>query len=804
MLKEFDKIPDEVFNEAEKYGVLRDKVEYALRVDKNRDGVYCDNWILITEDEILQIGGINLVVPKRNVRRHTRDRLTVKFGKISADTLDRKSLSEYKTEKLTSGCIVTALNSGTGNYSLITYASGEKEEDLRELCALLSPDGEKKSEEKGHEDTPAQSPMRRHGGPGGPPPGGGGPGSFGGPHGGGPGAKLHGKDDDKCPKCGRKYPNPETKICPYCTKKMSVVKTLFSFLGKYKFRVFLIFLSMALMSVLSIISPYISSQFFYDRVLTDKNDKFYGQILLVVGMIVMLKVLSLLVEMVSNIIQARVVPRFVYDLKKTIFLAIEKMSLAFFTNRRTGSLMNQVNGDANTIYWFFIEGFPYLVINILQTVSVLVVMFFIDWRLSLVAVGFCPVAVLASSFLFSNIRKLHARRYAASRSMSGVLSDVLAGVRVVKAFSRERDEIERFDRKSDEEALASKRVSVFSGIAFPSVSMLFILSSVLITGIGGYFVITGQITYGVLLAFTAYAAMLYSPLQFFVNITQSITNCFNATFRLMEVMEAEPDVAEAENPISLEKVDGRVTFDRVSFGYDKTRKVINDVSFDIDAGGTIGIVGHTGAGKSTLVNLLIRLYDADEGRILLDGVNVRELSFRTIRDNIAIVSQETYLFHGTILENIRYAKPDAGNEEVITAAKIAGAHDFIVKLPDGYETMIGWGYKDLSGGEKQRVSIARALLRDPKILILDEATSAMDTRTERAIQAALEKLCEGRTTIMIAHRLSTLRSCEKLLVIEKGEVAEAGTHRELIRQKGIYFKLYTLQYEALKNAGVEE
>lgn len=791
MIKEFDRIPDEVYTEAEKYGVFRSAVEYAIRLDKSPDGVYCDNWMLITGDTILMVCGINLVEPKKYLKRFTKNRLTVRFGKISADSLDRKNLTDYKTEKQTSGVIVTAYDSESGNYKLITYASGEKEDALTELCSLLCPTEESPSDDGEKPDAPPDF-GGRPGGPGGPPPG----------FQGGGGGKGK-KGDDTCPKCGRKYPNPETKICPHCTNKMSVVKRLMSFAGKYKFRVALIFLAMALMSALSVIAPYVSSEFFYDKVLTEGGE-FYGQVLLVIGMIVTLKVLSLLVEMVSNIIQARVVPRFVYDLKKTIFLSIEKMSLSFFTNRRTGALMNQVNGDANTIYWFFIEGLPYLIINVIQTVAVAFVAFFIDWRLSLIAVAFCPVMIFAAKFLFNKLHKLHARRYSASRSMSGVLSDVLAGVRVVKAFSRERDEIERFDEKSDMEAVASKNVSVFSGIAFPSISALFLISSVLVTGVGGYFVITGQMTYGKLLAFTAYASMLYSPLQFFVNITQSITNCFNATFRLMEVMDAEPDVIESQSPVPMDDLRGRVTFDNVSFGYDKMRKVIHNVSFDIDAGGTIGIVGHTGAGKSTIVNLLIRLYDPDEGAILLDGVNTKDLSFRTIRDNIAIVSQETYLFHGTILDNIRYAKPDATNEEVITAAKISGAHDFICKLPDGYETMIGWGYKDLSGGEKQRVSIARALLRDPKILILDEATSAMDTRTERSIQAALEKLCLGRTTIMIAHRLSTLRSCEKLLVIEKGRVEEAGTHTELINKKGIYFKLYSLQYEALKNAGVEE
>ncbi|MBQ7931734.1 MAG: ABC transporter ATP-binding protein [Clostridia bacterium] len=317
-------------------------------------------------------------------------------------------------------------------------------------------------------------------------------------------------------------------------------------------------------------------------------------------------------------------------------------------------------------------------------------------------------------------------------------------------------------------------------------------------------VIKGDMTYGILLTFTSYMNMVLSPLQSFLDMVYQFTDSLNAMSRLIEIMDAKPDVVESEHPVPMKECRGEVTFRNVDFSYDKNRKVIDNVSFDVGAGQALGIVGHTGAGKSTLANLLIRLYDVTAGEILIDGVNVKDIAFDDLRQNVAIVSQETYLFMGTILDNIRYAKPDATNEEVIEAAKIAGAHDFIIKLPDAYSTMIGFGHKDLSGGERQRVSIARAILRNPKILILDEATAAMDTETERKIQTALEKLSVGRTTIMIAHRLSTLRDADKLIVIENGKVPEAGTHLELISKKGIYFNLYKLQLEAMKNIGIEE
>ncbi len=789
----FDRIPDEVFREAEKYGVLEKDILFAARADKDSDGVYCDNWLLVTEEEIVMIGGIQLVVPKEGVKKRDPKKLTVRYGKISEKRLDRRPLSDFKTEKQISGCILTAYNKDTGSYCLITYLTGQYEEDFQELCRLLN-EGDKKDGPEGEEHPQKEDHPHVPHGPGGP---------HGGPHGpGGPHGRRK-KEDEYCPKCQRRYPDPHNKICPHCMDKASVIKRLMFFLGRYKFSVLLILLAMAMVSALGVISPYISSGFYYDQVLT-VGGKFYGQVILVILLIVSMRIVSLLVDMVNNIITARIVPKLVYDMKKTIFDSVERLSLSFYTNRRTGALMNQVNGDANTIYWFFVDGLPYLIVNVVQTVAVGVIMFFIDWRLSIVALVFCPLIFFIIKGLSHKMKKFHAKRFSASRSMNGMLSDVLSGVRVVKAFSRERDEIGRFNKRSERLANADFESGLYSGTVFPMATFLFVISSTLVLGVGGWLVIIDELTYGTLMTFTAYAGMMMSPLMFFVNITQSVTNCFNATYRLMEVMDAEPEVFEKEDPVRLESIDGAVRFSDVTFGYDKTRKVIENVSIDIPAGSKIGIVGHTGAGKSTIANLLIRLYDTDMGSISIDGYDVRDLSFETIRKNVAIVSQETYLFQGTILDNIKYAKPDATVEEIITAAKISGAHDFIIKLPDGYATRLGWGYKELSGGERQRVSIARAILRDPKILILDEATSAMDTKTERSIQRALEKLTENRTTIMIAHRLSTLRDCEKLFVIENGKVAEEGSHMELIQKKGIYFKLYTLQYQALKNAGVGE
>ncbi len=613
------------------------------------------------------------------------------------------------------------------------------------------------------------------------------------------------KDDRFCPKCGCRYPDPERKICPKCMEKTKIYKRLLVFSKKYKWQMLSVLGAISLLSALGVIAPYVSTSFFYDKILTD-GTRWYGQIAFVLALIVGLRLLSTLVGALSGIISARVSAHVTYDLKRTIFSAIERLSLSFFTARQTGGLMNQINNDANTVYWFFCSGVPEFLKNSVQLIAVFVIMLIMDPVLALCTMVVVPAFAYITWRIYRRMMTLHNRRYTSARSMNSALSDALAGFRVVKTFARENEETKRFDKRSRRLAADSKNVTIFNNTAFPFASFVMYLSNIVIWVIGGWMVITGRsgMTYGQLMAFLAYVGLMNEPMFMFVDMIYWFSDCTNAAGRLFEIADAEPDVRESEEPVKLGKMQGRVEFKDVEFAYDKGKKVIDGVSFEAEPRHAVGIVGHSGAGKSTLANLLMRLYDVDAGEIRIDGVNVKDLSFAELRRNVGIVSQETYLFVGTIADNIRYARPEASFEEVLTASKISGAHDFIVKLPDGYDTKIGFGYKDLSGGERQRLSIARAVLLDPTILILDEATAAMDTQTERRIQQALTELSKGRTTIMIAHRLSTLRDVDKLVVIENGKVQESGTHSELLKQKGVYFKLYKLQLDALKNIGVSE
>lgn len=601
-----------------------------------------------------------------------------------------------------------------------------------------------------------------------------------------------------CPVCGRRYTSPASKVCIYCSSGAGIVKRFISFVKKYRWRVLTMLALMLLASFIGVITPIFSSTFFYDHVLRE-GDSFYGRVLLVVLIVAGVQIAETLVNMISRIITAKTTGYLVCDLKVTIFEAMKRLSLDFFTGRQTGGLMTQINDDSQSIHWFLVEGISYYVISIAKIIVIAVVMFVMQPALAAVCVAVLPLFFLLALVTLRRQHHLHFKRHAAARRFNGRLTDSMGAIKVTKAFAMEKQETGHFTEVTEGLAASSKKIIIFRNIAPPALRLTMYLSTILVWLVGGWLTVKGHMTYGFFAAFLAYCGMLNAPLYSLADMMDSFADFANALRRLFEIYDAEPSVKESASPAAKTTVKGEVEFKNVCFSYEKNRRIIDNVSFKVPAGSALGIVGHSGAGKSTIANLLLRLYDTETGSITIDGVDVKDMSLGVLRDNIAIVSQETYIFEGTIFDNIAYAKPGSTREEVVEAARLAGAHEFIVKLEESYQTKVGIGGKNLSGGERQRISIARAILKKPAILVLDEATASMDTKTERMIQLSLDALSKNRTTITIAHRLSTLSGVDKIIVIENGRLCEEGTSAELLTHDGIYKRLYMLQIEAMRN-----
>ncbi|MCL2217009.1 MAG: ABC transporter ATP-binding protein/permease, partial [Defluviitaleaceae bacterium] len=605
------------------------------------------------------------------------------------------------------------------------------------------------------------------------------------------------EDELFCPKCGTRYPEPERALCPKCTDKMSIFFRLMSFFKFYKWKVAACTATMVMITVLSIAAPIVGTQMLIDEVLT-YGGQFFGMVGGIVIVIIAVRVLATLFDMLFRVVLAKTMPWIIYDLQIRIFEAMQRLSVSFYTSKRTGTLMNRIGRDARNIYWFFVDGLPFVILNVILFIGIFIVMFIMEWRLALICAAIIPVAVFCFRFLMFIFKRYHHKFWVLNSQLNNMVSDSVNGQRVIKAFAREGEESRRFADSSHKQAGVEIASANLGWTAFPLIYLFMFFGQVAVTAVGGMMVINGEITLGTFLAFTAYLGMLFGPLQFMSTVSNWGARCVDAAQRVFEVIDAKADIEDPKNPVILKEFKGGVKVKDVWFQYEPANPILKGLSLEVKAGKTLGIVGKTGSGKSTLANLIARLYDPGEGSIFVDGVNVKELPLEQLRANIGIVSQEIYLFIGSIADNIRYARPDASIEEVIWAAKMASAHDFIAALPDAYETRVGAGGQDLSGGERQRLSIARTIIQNPKILILDEATAAMDTETEGKIQNALNQLQENRTTIAIAHRLSTLKDVDSLAVINEGKVVESGTHEELMRKKGEYHKLYTIQMEGLK------
>ena len=530
-----------------------------------------------------------------------------------------------------------------------------------------------------------------------------------------------------------------------------------------------------------------------------------GMLSVLVLTIFLMRILQQITGIIHGRLTAYIVPSVVTSLKNTVFQALSRLSISFFTKRQTGSLMERVNGDADEVSQFFIDGLPYFLFNVLTIVAAAVIMFRMNVVLAVVAVVLLPPLFLVSYYLMPRIWYAYGRRSRANRRVWAALNDALVGLRVIRAFGQADRNNKKFNRVSSTLTTAEMNIVRYQNSFSVAYSIAEQLPNLFVWVLGAFLILRsdGGFQYGQLLTFTGYLAMMQGPIRFFASFSQTYTQAMNSSQRMFEIIDAQPEVVE--NPQAVDKkIDGSIELRHMTFAYEVNNPVLHDINLTVRAGESIGIVGKSGAGKSTLVNLIARLYDTTDGEVLVDGVNVRDLTFKSLRGAVSMVSQESYIFMGTVAENIAYGRPEATHQEIVDAAIAAGAHDFIVKLPDGYDTVIGSGRRKLSGGERQRVSIARAVLTNPKILVLDEATASVDTETERIIQSSLTRLTENRTSLSIAHRLSTLRDVDRIIVLENGRLVEEGTHEELMaKPEGEYYKLSKIQTEALAMRGIE-
>jgi ATP-binding cassette subfamily B protein len=502
-----------------------------------------------------------------------------------------------------------------------------------------------------------------------------------------------------------------------------------------------------------------------------------------------------LVSWLQTYVMAQASQQAIKDIRNDLFGKLQTLSLRFFDQRTHGELMSRLTNDVENISAVLTSGVTGLISNVLSLVGVAAMMFLLNVRLAIVTLITVPLMVLLSRWIAKQTRSGFRQRQAYLGDLNGIIEETITGARVVKAYSPEQEVVRGFRDVNHKLRQASTRAEIFAGTLPPITNLVNNTGLTIVAAVGGWMAVRGVATVGDIASFVQYARRFGWPLNGIASLYNTIQSAIAGAERVFAIIDEVPEVADVIGALPLGAIEGNVTFEDVDFSYEPNVPVLKRVNVHADAGQAIALVGPTGAGKTTIVNLLTRFYDIDGGRILIDGIDIREARVHDLRRRLGIVLQDTYLFASTVMENIRYGRLDATDEEVVAAARIANADQFIRHLPHGYATPLSERGSNLSQGQRQLLAIARAILADPSILILDEATSSIDTRTERTIQEAMLRLMEGRTSFIIAHRLSTIREADSILVINQGEIVERGTHRELLEKKGFYHDLYLAQFK---------
>ncbi|WP_069649843.1 ABC transporter ATP-binding protein [Caloranaerobacter ferrireducens] len=580
--------------------------------------------------------------------------------------------------------------------------------------------------------------------------------------------------------------------------KIDIIKRLYSYLKPYKFQVFQVLILMGAVIGVNLINPYFLrlgiDKFIVDRDITGLFS--LGRLMILINIVSMICSRWRIKKM------ARITNNILVTIRHQLYKHIQKLSFEFFDSRPNGKIIARIIGDVNSLNNLFTSSVTNLIPDLVTLIAVVVIMISMNLKLALVSLVTLPFLLVSMFLIEVTCRKRWQLFRKKNSNMKGYIHENFSGIRVIQSFAVEDKTSRGFNEILTELRMAFVKAVRSSDLFWPSVELSWGIGSVIVFWYGVKLLNTGEISVGLLVAFTSYISMFWRPIMNLSNFYNNLITNMAAAERIFEIMDIKPDIEDKKGAKTMPKIKGNVVFKHVHFSYDENDVVLKNINFSVKAGETIALVGPTGAGKTTIVNLIARFYDVDSGEVLIDGYNVSDVKLETLRSQMGIMLQDTFLFSGTIKENIRYGKLDATDEEIIKAAKAAYAHDFIMKLPKGYDTDINERGTRLSVGQRQLIAFARALLADPRILILDEATSSIDTHTERLVQKGIERLLKGRTSFVIAHRLSTIQNADRIFVIDDGKIKEMGNHNELMKMKGIYYNLFMSQFKFLDNKKV--